>query len=182
MTKPKCCDIDMYRRLGQERIEFALKCKTREDWEQWKENQHAYPFVSGDCWTFAPVYAVEDYAAECGFFIDGLGFDVNAFWDDYAMFTNPDRSFFFSVMPASEKMKATSPESFTLELMIKDIHKTVRMLMERGINFEKPPSRTAPNSALFNAVLLTPSGIKLSLWGIETEHSEEEHGGCCIQC
>ena len=175
----ECCDISAFRKHGKNRIEVAKKCNSKEDWEKnWEPPKHPFFVEFGDCWKHSVQYAVDDFAAEVGFFIDGLGMTVNAFCEEYAMLTSPDRDFFFSVVPSSEEHKRTDPDSITLEFTVKDICGTVKELCERTICMDQDPKPVQEGSAMYSAVFQTPNGIKVRIWGM----LDEKGKGCCCSC
>ncbi len=68
------------RAYGKARIDITRRAKDEEEWRRlWKAPSQPYPFTAGEGWKFNLVYTVDDYAAEIGFFIDVLGFQVLAF-------------------------------------------------------------------------------------------------------
>ena len=100
------------RAYGKARIDIAQRAATRDDWDRlWKKSTYPFPFSWGKSWKQCIEYKVADFPAEVGFFIDILGFPVNAFDPDYAMFTSPDGDFFFSVVPVQNKSEVTATDS-----------------------------------------------------------------------
>ena len=155
------------RAYGKARIDIAERVKNPSDWEKlWKPPSASYPFVWGESWKQCVEYRVDDFAAEVGFFIDVLGLPVNAFDPGYAMFTSPQRDFFFAVVPAPHAEQSTPPEAIRLQFMVKDIMATTYELEQRGISFEQPPQPLRPGSTLSIGYFRTPHGICIELWGM----------------
>lgn len=155
------------RAFGKARIDIAERAKNPADWEKlWKPPSASYPFVLGESWKQCVEYRVDDFAAEVGFFIDVLGLPVNAFDPGYAMFTSPQRDFFFAVVPTPHAEQSTPPDAFRLQFMVKDIISTTHELEQRGVFFEQPPLPLRPGSSLSIAGFRTPHGICIELWGM----------------
>lgn len=165
-----------FRAYGKARIDIAQRAASRDDWDRlWKKSTYPFPFSWRDSWKQCFEYKVVDFPAEVGFFIDILGFPVNAFDPDYAMFTSPNGEFYFSVVPALEREEATPPDAIRLQFMVDQIFETAVELERRGIKFEQWPTRSSENSSLLIASFRTPNGIGIDLWGFELEHDEEHH-------
>jgi hypothetical protein len=155
------------RAYGKARIDIAERAKNPTDWEKlWKLPSYSFPFVWGESWKQCVEYQVDDFAAEVGFFIDILGFPVNAFDPGYAMFTSPQRDFFFAVVPTPHAEQSTPPNAIRLQFMVKDIMTTAQELEQRGISFEQPPQPLHPGSSLSIGSFRTPHGICIELWGM----------------
>src|SRR3990170_7954016 len=104
-----------FRAYGKARIDIARRAQKPDDWYQlWKEPNNQFPFSWGKNWKQNIEYMVDDFPAEVGFFIDILGFPVNAFDPDYAMFTSPQGDFYISIVPAQEGENGTPPEAFRI--------------------------------------------------------------------
>lgn len=154
------------RQLGEARLEVAHASKSPDDWKRlWKKPANDWCIKWGSCWKQCLEYAVPDFASEVGFFIDVLGFPTNAFGHDYAMFTSPDKDFFFAVVPARGDRKATVPDTIRLQFMVEDIYDTALELEKRGIVFDKRPA-SYNGSPIHSATLHTPNGIPVDLWGM----------------
>ena len=155
------------RNYGKERLDIASKCTSAEDWDRlWTEHRNDYPFKWGECWKQCIEYIVDDYAAEVGFYIDILGLKVNAFSDEFAMFTGPDSDFYFAVVPKTEKAESTPTDSIRLQFMIEDIMETASELENRGIEFDKKPEPFGEGSSLYHGFFRSPHGIPIDLWGV----------------
>lgn len=163
-----------YRAYGKARIDIALRAQSRDDWHQlWKEPTNSFPFRWGENWKQCIEYKVDDFAAEVGFFIDIIGFPVNAFDPDYAMFTSPGSDFYFSILPAWEGDASTPPDALRIQFMVEDIFETVAELEGRSVVFEQLPQPCQPGSNLFIAFFRTPHGICVDLWGFVDLDEEE---------
>jgi len=153
------------RAYGKARIDIARRVQSQQDWDSlWKAPQNPFPFKWGDGWQHCIEYRVEDFAAEVGFFIDTLGFSVNAFGPDYAQFTSPDGSFCLGVGPATANAAPTPPESIRLQFKITGLGATAAELEKRGVVFDRRPQAVAPRAALCLATFRTPHGISVDLW------------------
>lgn len=158
-----------FRAYGKARIDIAKRAETRDDWDQlWKKPSNPFPFSWGSSWKQCIEYKVADFPAEVGFFIDILGFPVNAFDPDYAMFTSPNGDFYFSVVPAREGENPTPLGAIRLQFMVQDIIETAIELQRRGVKFTQMPARVADNSAFLIGSFYTPNGIGIELWGFDS--------------
>lgn len=154
--------------LGEARLKIAAEAKTPEDWKRlWNKPAHDYSFKWGDCWKQCIEYYVDDFVSEVGFFIDILGFPTNAFDKNYAMFTSPDRAFFFSIACSTTENKTTPPDSIRIQFMVEDILKTAKELEARGIVFEQQPEPFEDEaSPMFTGYFRSPNGVRIDLWGM----------------
>jgi catechol 2,3-dioxygenase-like lactoylglutathione lyase family enzyme len=163
------------RAYGKARIDIARRAASPSDWERlWKPSTHPFPFRWGQPWNACVEYRVDDFAAEVGFFIDVLGFPVNAFDPDYAMLTSPGGDFFFAITPARPGESATPPDALRLQFMVIDILDTTRELISRGIFFEQEPQPCQEGSSLYIGYFRTPHGICIDLWGVVGEEMDVE--------
>jgi len=126
-------------------------------------------------WKQCVEYKVADFPAEVGFFIDILGFPVNAFDPDYAMFTSPNGEFYFSVVPVLELGEVTPPDAIRMQFMVDHILETAVELEKRGVKFEQWPTLSSQESPLLIGSFRTPNGIGIDLWGFELENEGEDH-------
>jgi len=164
-----------FRAYGKARIDIAQRAATRDDWDQlWKKSTFPFPFSWDHSWKQCIEYKVADFAAEVGFFIDILGFPVNAFDPDYAMFTSPNGEFFFSVVPAQADEESTPPDAIRLQFMVVKLIETAVELQRRGVVFEQWPAPTGENSPLQIGSFRTPHGIGIDLWGIDSDRDQNE--------
>ena len=165
-----------FRAYGKARIDIAQRAASRDDWDRlWKKSTYPFPFSWGESWKQCIEYKVADFPAEVGFFIDILGFPVNAFDPDYAMFTSPQGEFYFSVVPTLESEEVTPPDAIRLQFMVDRIFETAVELERRGVKFEQWPARSAENSSLLIGSFRTPNGIGVDLWGFNLEPEGEAH-------
>ena len=156
-----------FRAYGKARLDIARRAESRQDWENlWKQSTFPFPFEWGEHWKQCIEYSVDDFAAEVGFFIDILGFPVNAFDPDYAMFTSPSRDFFFAVVPTPDGGHSTPPDAIRLQFMITDLLLTAEELQRRGVQFERFPVPCHPGTSLYIGQFRTPHGICVELWGM----------------
>lgn len=159
-----------FRAYGKARLDIAQRTKTRQDWDElWKGSTNPFPFNWGESWKHCVEYKVDDFAAEVGFFVDILGFPVNAFDPAYAMFTSPGGDFYIGVVPTQEKADSTPRDSIRLQFMVKDILQTTKELERRGVLFEQQPRPCQPRSSLYIGYFRTPHGIPVDLWGYLVE-------------
>lgn len=169
-TEPQRPINPRFRAYGKARIDIAQRAATRDDWDRlWKRTTFTFPFTWGDNWKQCIEYKVADFPAEVGFYIDILGFPVNAFDPDYAMFTSPAGEFFFSVVPVMDGEDATPPDAIRLQFMVNDIKDTADELERRGVVFDQWPVQSGEGSALFIASFRSPHGIGIDLWGFSDE-------------
>jgi catechol 2,3-dioxygenase-like lactoylglutathione lyase family enzyme len=154
------------RAYGKARIDIARRAKSREDWAQlWKPPAHPFPFQWGRHWKQCIEYQVDDYPAEVGFYIDVLGFPVNAFDPEYAQFTSPEGDFYIAVLPVQPGGKATPPDAIRLQFMVADIQAAAAELERRGVVFERKPEPCFEESRLHIGAFRSPNGMCLELWG-----------------
>lgn len=164
-----------FRAYGKARIDIAQRAATRDDWDRmWKKSTYPFPFSWGKSWKQCIEYKVADFPAEVGFFIDILGFPVNAFDPDYAMFTSPDGDFFFSVVPVQRESEVTAPDSIRLQFMVDRIMDTAVELERRGVIFDQWPSVSSSQSSLIIGSFRTPNGISIDLWGFDPPEDDPE--------
>lgn len=163
-----------FRAYGKARLDIASRAQSRDEWEDlWKPPIFEFPFEWGRYWKHCVEYRVDDYAAEVGFFIDVLGFPVNAFDPNYAQFTSPDGEFFIAVVPSTPEHPATPPNALRLQFMIQDLELTASELSNRGVVFEQPPAPLQPGSQLMMAIFRSPHGLVIELWGEQAAATRE---------
>ncbi len=165
-----------FRAYGKARIDIAKRARNQADWfELWKNPTNSFPFAWGENWKQCVEYKVEDFAAEVGFYTDILGLPVNAFDPDYAMFTSPNKEFYFSIVPTLEGEYSTSPEALRIQFMVMDLLETVEELQHRGVVFEQLPRACQEGSSLYIGYFRTPHGICIDLWGfIDSQEDPED--------
>jgi len=160
------------RAYGKARIDVTRRAQNEAEWQAaWREPRFPFPFQFGKDWKMCVQYLVEDFAAEVGFFIDVLGFPVGAFSPNYAQFTSPGSEFTFGVATL-EGNPGTPPESISLQFMLNDLPGTIQELERRGVEFEYKPVAVGMSPAI--AVLRTPHGVRLELWGMAQPQPAEQ--------
>ncbi len=158
--------LETCRKFGQDRLAIAEKAQSPADWMQlWYDPINPYPFTWGSCWKGCIEYRAADYAVEIGFWLDLIGLDSNTLSSDFTMLMSPDQAFYFAVVPTGDAAP-TPADAIRIQFMLQDIVASAAQLQERGIEFEQPAQPESPGSPLYKAVLRTPAGIAVDLWGI----------------
>ncbi len=154
--------------LGESRVKSISGINSPEEWaEKWLNSVHEFPFDFAECWNMTVEYVVDNFEAELGFYIDILGFSINALDSAYAMVTGPNDDFHVSFVPRAPGMSSTPPEALKIEFMVKNIMTLVKELKARGIEFESEPGPYGgSDSSFYTGVYRTPHGIRISLWSI----------------
>ena len=174
-TRTTTTDTTRFRELGQARLDAMAQVQSQKDWERlWKKPEHEYPFAWGTCWKQCTQYCVEDFAAEVGFWVDVMNLPTNALAPGYAMFTSPDKAFYFSIVPADDKNSATLGNSLNLGFMIQDLPKVAEELEKRGVVFTKNPQAWEGGGPLLQASFATPNGIEVQLWCMPEQPADED--------
>lgn len=164
MTTPFRIDPRI-RAYGKARIDVTRRARDEREWQtQWREPRYPFPFRWEGGWRHCIQYTVDDFAAEIGFYIDVLGFPVNAFSPSYAQFTSPDQAFFFAVAAIQEGAQSTPFDSLRMQFMVEDLPATIEELEKRNISFERKPESDEVFPAI--AILRSPHGIGIELWGV----------------
>lgn len=152
------------RAYGKARIDITRRAKDEEEWRRlWKAPSQPYAFTAGEGWKFNLVYTVDDYAAEIGFFIDVLGFQVLAFSPSQAQLASSDGIFAITVLAARDEGSGTPPEALRLQLNVEAILPTVRELERRGVSIEQQPTPVQAGSTWQIASFRTPHGVTIEL-------------------
>jgi len=168
------------RAYGKARIDVTRRARDENEWQLlWHEPRFSFPFSWGSGWKHCIQYTVDDFAAEIGFFIDVLGFPVNAFSPSYAQFTSPAGEFFFSIAAALEGEPSTPPTSLRLQFMLHDLPQTIQELERRGITFERKPEPGEGFPAV--ALMQTPNGMIIELWGTPQEQPSQPAAQPAVQ-
>lgn len=157
-------DVRAWDDLGQKRLEVAATARSKEDWEERWPAPAPWAFVWGPCWRTTVEYKVRRFAAEVGFFVDGLGFDANALSADYCMVMAPDRSCFLSFIPAGDG-EATPPGAIRFEMMVDGLTELASQLRARGIEFDGGPA-PYEGGPMFTAELTSPNGLAIRIWSM----------------
>ncbi len=164
------------RAYGKARIDITRRASDEKEWQsKWRPPLHPYPFTPGEGWRFCFEYKVDDFAAEVGFFIDILGFEVLAFSPSYAQFADPNHDFCFSVVAAQEGEPSTDPDTIRLQFNVKHIHETVKILEARGIVFEQKPVAPDGQSNLLVGYFRSPHGVCIDLFGAISLDDDEDY-------
>jgi len=154
------------RAYGKARIDITRRASDEREWQlKWRAPLHPYPFTPGEGWRFCFEYKVDDFAAEVGFFIDILGFDVCAFSPSYAQFVDPYHDICFGVVEAQEGETSTDPDTIRLQLKVDHILDTVKTLEARGIVFEQKPAPVGGQPDLLAGYFRSPHGVCIDLFG-----------------
>jgi len=145
---------------GVARVDVARVVKSADDWNRlYVEPANPFAFEWGSCWNAAIEYEVKDFEPEVGFFVDGLGFQINALSPEFCMVMSPAKDCYISFGKGE-----ANAQGFSLQFMLKELLATCRELTSRGITLVEP-SAPEPNSSLGVAYLQTPAGIPIKLWG-----------------
>jgi len=153
------------RAYGKARIDVTRRARDEQEWQSmWHEPRYPFPFTWGDGWRHCIQYTVDDFAAEIGFFIDVLGFQVLEFSPTFARFVAPDGEFSIAVSEAIEGGQSLPPEAIRLQFMLEGLADTITELQRRGVQFEDLPDASGDSPAV--ALLRSPHGLLLELWGI----------------
>lgn len=152
--------------LGKKRVENFAISNTSE------LPKNPYSPHWGSCWKLSFEYKVTNFAAEIGFFIDILGFETNIFSTSYAMFTNPDQDSFFSIIQAQGEETPTQAESIKIHFVVKDLFQLSDELKNRNVSFLQPPMSAGEGTDLYSAILETPHGVMIELWGTKKQEAE----------
>lgn len=165
------------RAYGKARIDITRRASDEREWQsKWRAPLHPYPFTPGRGWMFSVEYKVDDFAAEVGFYIDVLGFEVHAFSPSYAQFTDPDNNFLFGVSAAKEGEESTDPDSIRLQLNVGNIFNAVKMLEERGVAFEQKPVPVPGHPDMVVGYFRSPHGVCFDLFGdIVLDDDDEDY-------
>lgn len=152
------------RAYGKARIDITRRAKDEEEWRRlWKAPSQPYAFTMGEGWKFNLVYTVDDFAAEIGFFIDVLGFQVLAFSPSQAQLASADGNFAFTVLTAKDEGSSSPPEALRLQLNVEAIIQTVRELERRGVSIDQQPTPVQAGSTWQIASFRTPHGVTIEL-------------------
>jgi Glyoxalase/Bleomycin resistance protein/Dioxygenase superfamily len=153
--------------LGRDRLALAESIQSPEEWkDKWKDAKHEYPFTWGECWKAHVVFAVPHFEAELGFYLDILGFGMNAMWDNHAMLVSPDKGFSFVIKKGSADMHAR-PATVHLEFMLGNIEEAFASLRARGVPLTTElVAEWGEDNAMRTCGIKTPSGYCIKLWGM----------------
>jgi catechol 2,3-dioxygenase-like lactoylglutathione lyase family enzyme len=153
------------RAYGKARIDITRRAQDERQWQAlWHEPRFPLPFDWGNGWKHCLQYTVDDFAAEIGFFIDVLGFPVNAFSPSYARFTTPGGEFNFGVSEAAQGGQSTPVETIRIQFAVKNLADVIPELQRRGVDFEQLPEQSEDGNLPVVAALRSPHGIVIELW------------------
>jgi hypothetical protein len=154
-----------FRAYGKARLDVTLRARDEQEWQQmWRQPLNSFPFKFGTGWKFCFEYQVDDFAAEVGFYIDVLGFNVNAFSPHYAQFSSPGGELCISIVQAGEGEDSTPADTIRLQLQIRDIEKTSRELETRNVVYEKSLGIEHDAESTLAGFFRTPHGVRYDLW------------------
>lgn len=153
--------VGRIRAYGRARVDITLNARDEADWQRrWHEPLNDFPFELGQA---AFEYAVEDFPAEVGFFIDILGFSTTAFSPSFAQFSSPDGNFRFAVSACQPDQSGTSPDTLRIQFVIQDFNQTIQELESRGVVFDPSPEAVQRSPVSNHARFRTPHGITIDL-------------------
>lgn len=152
---------------GKARLEALRAGSTPSDSDgAWAPAAAGPAFAIGTCWTQCTFYAVGDFEAEIGFYLDILGLRAFVLSQDEAMFTTATNEYYVGVKRASDDEPAVNGNSLRVQFMVADIAKVVGDLESRGINYEQRPEPFGEGSPLWFGTLRSPNGVRVDLWGM----------------
>jgi predicted enzyme related to lactoylglutathione lyase len=159
--------LERARALGVARLD-ALTPGMRASAElaPWAPAADGPAFSIGDCWTQCTFYAVDDYEAELGFYLDILGLKTFTINDVSSMVTSPKNEFFIGVNRADDDQPATNPSSLRIQFMVDRIEEVVAELERRGIAFDVRPAPESEGSPMWFGTMRSPNGVRVDLWGM----------------
>jgi len=155
------------RDLGNERIALAEKCTAEKSWmTAWTGARHPFPIKWGECWKAVIELSVQDFAAELGFFLHILGFDVNAIEPNWAMLMTPDKAYMFSLIQATEERPAVSGASISIEFMVEGITALASELTNRGLGVSPLQAEWGEEAPMRTFGFTSPNGLNIKVWGM----------------
>jgi hypothetical protein len=154
------------REYGEARLALAAKCTAERSWKtDWEPPRLPFPIVWGDCWKAIFEVPVSDFPGDLGFFMDVLGFDVNAIDPGYAMLMSPDQAVTFAIVPATAERPALSGGPLRLEFMGSAIDRLADQLAQRGIDITPLHAPWGDDNPMRTLEFATPSGLPVKIWG-----------------
>jgi Glyoxalase/Bleomycin resistance protein/Dioxygenase superfamily len=153
-------------KYGIKRLETLKNIKSKEDFlKLWPKQKNSFDFKWGDCWKGVFEYGVDDYAAEIGFYIDYLGFELNASWDNHAMLMTPQGEFMFTVYE-DKKSKGKVEKYLNIQFMIENIMAVSKRLKKNKITvIQNLKNEWGKESKMKTFKVVTPNNICITLWG-----------------
>ncbi len=165
-----------FRAYGKARIDVTQRAKSELDWQaMWHEPFYPFPFRWEGAWRPCIEYTVDNFAAEVGFYLDFMGFQVTAFSPIYAQFTTPDQDYFFAISSVQEEQFSTDPDTLRFQFVLQELEETIDELERRGIDIQRWRRPLQDGALEQYAYLRSPHGVRIELWGRpEPEIDEEE--------
>lgn len=161
------------RALGKARLDVIRRASDEREFQKlWLEARFPFPFAWGQGWKHNMQYYADDFAAEVGFYIDVLGFPVQAFSSRYAQFTGPEQDFFFTVAAATEDQPSTPPDVLRLQFQISNLPAVLDELENRGVAFETSYDKESEGAPY--ASFRTPHGILVEILGEAVQRDDED--------
>ena len=160
--------VNTFTELGKSRLETLAKIRSAEDFEKmWQEPENAAPVKWGDCWKACVEYAVPELEAEVGFYIEVLGFGINAAWDNRVMLISPDGEYTFTIYSEAD---STPSQSLQMEFMVSNIAEINQAMKACGVPYEQELKKVwGEESDMKTIIVKTPSEIQLTMWGRDPE-------------
>jgi catechol 2,3-dioxygenase-like lactoylglutathione lyase family enzyme len=156
--------VTKYAELGKSRLETLSKIRSPEDFEKmWKEPQDAAVLKWGDCWKACVEFAVPQLEAEVGFYIEVLGFGINATWDNRVMLISSDGAYTFTLYSDKDAQPANA---LKMQFMVSNIAEIDAAMRKCGVPYVQELKKVwGENNDMKTIVVKTPSGIDLTVWG-----------------
>ena len=156
------------KKLGTKRIKIISEIKSPQEYaKKWPKPKNKFNFKWGDCWKAVIEYGVSDYEAEVGFYIDYLGFSLNAIWDDHAMLMTPDGEYAFTIY-RDKTVKGKIDKLLNVQFMLGNIKSVSSRLKRNKVKIVQAlKNEWGKDSAMKKFKFLTPNGIQITLWGFD---------------
>jgi hypothetical protein len=158
--------LKKYTELGKSRLDITSKIRSQEDFETlWKKPSHAAEPKWDECWKACVEYAVPELHAEVGFYIEVLGFGINAAWDNRVMLISPDSAYTFTLY---SEPTAIPSKSLNMQFMVKNIIEIDKAMKANGIPYTQQLKKAwGEENPMKTIIVKTPSGIDLTVWGFD---------------
>jgi hypothetical protein len=156
------------KKLGSKRLDIIKKITSNDEYQKlWPKPKHSFDFEWGECWKAVIEYGVYDFNAEVGFYIDYLGFGLNASWDNHAMLMTPNGDFSFTVYK-DVKSRGKTKKLLNMQFMLGNIKKVSSRLKRNGVKIIQPLAKEwGEESKMKTFKFETPNGISVTLWGFD---------------
>jgi predicted enzyme related to lactoylglutathione lyase len=159
--------LDRARELGRARIDALIPgMRASADAAPWAPAAAGPAFAIGTCWTQCTFYAVDDFEAEVGFYLDILGLKAFTLNAESAMISSAKNEFYIGINRADEDQPATNAASLRVQFMVDDIETVTAELEARGVVFDERPAPESDGSPMWFGTLRAPSGVRVDLWGM----------------